>query len=113
MSRYETTTELQQLIKFFKSSSLNKKDFCKKHNIARHILYKAIKQCAPELLGAARCTSKPLKAKFIPISSKKKSKLSIDQDKLFVINIANKIKMEFPSGFDIPYLKELVEEFAK
>ena len=113
MSRYETPAEQKQLIKFFKSSNLNKKEFCKKHNIARHILYKSIKQSAPELLGEARRISKPLKPKFIPISTTKKPLPPTEQEKLFVINVANKIKMEFPSGFNIHYLKELVEEFAK
>lgn len=109
MGKHRTLAEKQELIKQFQESGLIKREFCRQQEVSENVLYSAIKQHSPELLSRSKKNApQQNKAKFIPVVRSSPPMHMNKGSQSFFLYAQGGIKMEFPAGFNISYLKELM-----
>lgn len=117
MSKRYTSDRKKELVGLFRKSRLTKQVFCMKHNISESTLYRILNTYAPELTSNNTQYAKPrVKKKFIPIIKQKEAFVIPSEEfnsQQFMIQIADKVQIKFPVGFDVTYLKDLVGAITK
>tara|TARA_X000001036_G_C20513081_1_gene738963 strand:+ start:133 stop:477 length:345 start_codon:yes stop_codon:yes gene_type:complete len=114
MGKHRTAAEKQEFVEKYRASGLIKRDFCRQQGISENSLYAALKEYAPELLSRNnQHTQHKDKTKFIPVISNSTPIPTNRDHHRFVLFVADGLKMEFPAGFNVSYLKELIGMLAR